>query len=197
MFKNIQFVDVVALMRYSSEHKSESRKRIIKAARSVFAEVGFDKATIDSIMSKAGMTRGGFYKHFSNKTALLIEVVREGRVDVPEDVSCHVRDILKRYLDESHIEDKSNSCPLFTFPNDVARHGKDVKVAYEDVAKSIVDVLTLALPGNKKTTAMALMAMSVGCMVVMNSSYDPDFKNALRQATLMHIAELTGIRNSN
>jgi TetR/AcrR family transcriptional repressor of nem operon len=182
-------------MRYSSEQKSQSRTKIIESARSVFAEVGFDRATIDGIMAKAEMTRGGFYKHFPNKTELLIEVVREGKVETPEEVSCHIRDILTSYLADSHLEDKANACPLFTFPNDVARHGEDVKAAYEDVAKSIVDALTLALPGKDKAKAMALMAMSVGCMIVMNSSNDPVFKNALREATLLHIAELTGLHN--
>lgn len=183
-------------MRYQPTHKSKSRKEIIKAARSVFANVGFDKATIDQIMSEAGMTRGGFYKHFRNKTALLIEVVRDGQVDLPEEISCHVGDILSRYLDDSHIEDKANACPLFTFPNDVAHHGDDVKAAYEDVAKSIVEVLTLAQPEKNRELAMALMAMCVGCMVVMNSSFDPDFKKSLRNATLMHITELIGIHYS-
>ena len=180
-------------MRYSPTQKIESRKKIIKAARSVFANVGFDKATIDQIMAEAGMTRGGFNKHFPNKTALLIEVVRGGQVDLPEDVPCHVGDILRRYLDDSHIEDKANACPLFTFPNDVARHDDEVKTAYEDVAKSIVEVLTIAQPDKNKELAMALMAMCVGCMVVMNSSSDPDFKKSLREATLKQISELTGI----
>ncbi|MFK8067156.1 MAG: TetR/AcrR family transcriptional regulator [Gammaproteobacteria bacterium] len=183
-------------MRYPPNQKSDSRKKIIKAARSVFANVGFDKGTIDQIMSEAGMTRGGFNKHFSNKTELLIEVVREGQVDLPEDISCHVGDILRRYLDDTHIEDKANACPLFTFPNDVAHHGDDVKTAYEDVAKSIVDVLTLAQPEKNKELAMALMAMCVGCMVVLNSCADANFKQSLRKATLMQISELTGIKLS-
>lgn len=177
-------------MRYSTEQKATSRKNIIKAARLVFAEDGFDKATIDNIMARANMTRGGFYKHFPNKMSLLIEVIRDGHVGTPQEVNCHVRDILIRYLDKSHMENKANACPLFTFPSDVARHGDKVKIAYEDVAKSIVNVLKLSLTDKDNSTAMALMAMSVGCMVVMNSCYDDSFKQSLRQAVLMHIANL-------
>ena len=92
MFNNIQLKQD-SKMRYSPTQKIESRKKIIKAARSVFANVGFDKATIDQIMSEAGMTRDGFNKHFPNKTALLIEVVRGGQVDLPEDIPCHIGDI--------------------------------------------------------------------------------------------------------
>ncbi len=177
-------------MRYQSDHKEASRTRIIKAARSVFAEIGFDRATIDSIMAKAKMTRGGFYKHFPNKTALLIEVVRDGEVDVPDRVECKVQDVIYRYLDQSHIDDKSSACPLFVFPTDVARQSDDVKAAYENVATSIADVLQLALPTRDKKTALAMMAMSVGCMVVINSSLNPEFKDSLRQATLNHIEKL-------
>jgi hypothetical protein len=38
--------------------------------------------------------------------------------------------------------------------------------------------------------------MCVGCMVVMNSSSDPEFKKSLREATLKQISELTGINFS-
>ena len=183
-------------MRYPPNQKTDSRKKIINAARSVFANVGFDKATIDQIMSEAGMTRGGFNKHFPNKAALLIEVIRGEEVDLPKDVSSHVGDILRRFLDDSHLEDNTNACTLFTFPNDVARHDDEMKTTYEDVAKSFVDFLMLAQPEKNKEQAKALMAMCVGCKVVMNSSSDPEFKKSLREATLKQISELTDINLS-
>lgn len=180
------------LMRYKSDHKSQTRKQIVTAARRVFANVGFDRATIDSVMSEAGLTRGGFYKHFPSKTALLIAAVKDGEVDPPERVECSVKDILRRYVDEAHLEDKGEACPLFTFPSDVSRHGTDVKQAYEDVASSITEVLGKALPDNDEDTALALMAMCVGCMVVINSSSSESFKRRLRSATLKQIARFCG-----
>ena len=182
-------------MRYQQEHKPKSRERILQAARSVFAEVGFERATIEKIMSEAGMTRGGFYKHFPNKTALLLEIVSGGQVSVPDAVPCEVKDILQRYLADTHLDDKENACPLFAFPSEISRQSDDVKLAYENVAQSIASVLALALPDKNEKTALALMAMSVGCMVVMNSCINQEFKNTLRKATLEHIAKTTESEN--
>jgi len=177
-------------MRYQSEHKEQSRKRIIQAARQVFSEKGFDQATIDEVMAQANMTRGGFYKHFPNKLALLVDIVSDGKVDLPGDTDICVREVLSQYVSESHLADKANACPLFMFPSDVARHGSAAKIAYENVASSISDVFSTAMPGKNKDTALAVMAMAVGCMVVMNSSHTKEFKHSLQSATLMQIQQL-------
>jgi len=191
MINNISlYLNESAPMKYPSEHKEESRKRIIKAARTVFGEVGFDQASIDQVMSEANMTRGGFYKHFPNKLALLVEIISDGEVGVPDEIDCPVEDILKQYVSEQHLEDKANACPLFLFPSDVARHGDAAKMAYEKVASSISDVFSTAMPGKSREAALATMAMSVGCMVVMNSSHSKEFKLSLRSATLMQIQKL-------
>ena len=177
-------------MRYPPEHKQQSKSRILKAGRAVFANVGFDRATINSIMDEAGMTRGGFYKHFESKTELLIAVVKDGHVTVPDTVDCKVSDILARYVGQEHLDNKGEACPLFTFPTDVSRHNSEVKQAYEDVAASIAAVLSVAMPDDDEDTAMAMMAMCVGCMVVINSSESAAFKDRLREATLNQIRKM-------
>ena len=62
-------------MPYSPEHTKKSKAKIVEAARILFNVHGFEKVTIDMIMNKAGMTRGGFYNHFESKEALYSEAV--------------------------------------------------------------------------------------------------------------------------
>jgi len=57
-------------MPYSKEHVIKSRSKIVEAARELFNIHGFKQVTIDMVMAKAGMTRGGFYKHFKSEEAL-------------------------------------------------------------------------------------------------------------------------------
>ncbi|WP_423787652.1 TetR/AcrR family transcriptional regulator, partial [Klebsiella pneumoniae] len=65
-------------MRYAPEHKVETRRRIVKdASRRIRAE-GLSGAAVSAIMKDAGLTHGGFYKHFANKDELLLESLREG-----------------------------------------------------------------------------------------------------------------------
>ncbi len=67
---------------------STSRKhatRIIKSARRLFNRNGFEAVTIGEIMSEAGLTHGGFYKHFAAKDDLYQVAVLEFIRGEPED----------------------------------------------------------------------------------------------------------------
>src|SRR3954466_3821792 len=54
---------------------SETRERIIRAARQVFSELGYDAATFQAIAERADLTRPAINHYFSNKRALDHEVV--------------------------------------------------------------------------------------------------------------------------
>ncbi|MCP4006226.1 MAG: TetR/AcrR family transcriptional regulator [bacterium] len=60
--------------------------RILEAARSVFAERGFDAAPVDEVARRARVSKGTVYNHFSSKESLLVEAVlqamSEGRLQV-------------------------------------------------------------------------------------------------------------------
>src|SRR5580704_334805 len=75
-------------MRYRPEHKLESHQKIVKdASRRVRAE-GLSGAAVSAVMKDAGLTHGGFYKHFGSKDDLLLESLREGFREI-EDTLAH------------------------------------------------------------------------------------------------------------
>lgn len=45
--------------------------RIVRAAEELLAERGFDQATVDDIVARAGSSKGSFYSRFADKEALL------------------------------------------------------------------------------------------------------------------------------
>ena len=55
------------VMRYSAEHKQRTRERILTQAARLFRRDGYQGVGIDSIMTGARLTRGGFYGHFRSK----------------------------------------------------------------------------------------------------------------------------------
>jgi TetR/AcrR family transcriptional repressor of nem operon len=60
-------------VRYRPEHKVEIHRKIVKdASRRVRAE-GLTGAAVSAVMKDAGLTHGGFYKHFGSKDDLLLE----------------------------------------------------------------------------------------------------------------------------
>src|SRR5258708_37091976 len=63
-------------MPYSRQHKDDTRRRILESARRLFNRKGFSEVSIEEIMENAGLTRGGFYRHFGGKEELYAEAVR-------------------------------------------------------------------------------------------------------------------------
>jgi DNA-binding transcriptional regulator YbjK len=72
-------------MPYSAEHKESTRQRIITSAARLFNRKGFSEVTISEIMTAAGLTHGGFYRHFKSKDELYSEVMSPGNKSPPRD----------------------------------------------------------------------------------------------------------------
>ena len=62
-------------MRKSRQEAAETRERIVKVAAREFNESGIQSTGLTEIMAAAGLTHGGFYKHFSSKDQLVAEAV--------------------------------------------------------------------------------------------------------------------------
>jgi AcrR family transcriptional regulator len=54
--------------------KRETRARILSAASKLYAEQGFDRTTIEDITEAADVSRTTFFKHFSEKSAVVAEL---------------------------------------------------------------------------------------------------------------------------
>jgi AcrR family transcriptional regulator len=55
----------------------ERRPEILDAALAVFADLGFQRATLQDVADRAGVTKGALYHYFASKEQLFIELMRE------------------------------------------------------------------------------------------------------------------------
>jgi AcrR family transcriptional regulator len=55
----------------SQRRASKTRTRLLKAALSVFTEVGTDAATIEMITQRADLGKGTLYRHFADKSEII------------------------------------------------------------------------------------------------------------------------------
>jgi len=60
-------------MRKSKQETALTRERIVKAAASEFRQHGIVATGLADLMSAAGLTHGGFYRHFDSKDQLVAE----------------------------------------------------------------------------------------------------------------------------
>jgi len=64
--------------------KLEREQEILQAARDVFSERGFEKASIDDIAERVGIGKGTVYLHFSSKEELLLALMRQACTSLVE-----------------------------------------------------------------------------------------------------------------
>jgi TetR/AcrR family transcriptional regulator, transcriptional repressor for nem operon len=197
----------VDVMPYSPDHKKGTRQRIVKAAAHVFNKRGFSEATIEEIMTAAGLTHGGFYRHFHSKDELYAEAVRNFlHPDVqepwqkPRPESCNpnvsfARYVVDAYLSREHLEDLDGSCPLIGLPSDVARSSQAVKAAYREVVESMIRLFEANLNGPRsRERALILIGLCVGGMVLARGLDEEHLADEIRNAVHKQALKTAGWR---
>ncbi|WP_288379233.1 TetR/AcrR family transcriptional regulator [uncultured Massilia sp.] len=181
-------------MPYSSEHKAQTRERIVSAARRLFNRHGFEQVSIDRVMLEAGLTRGGFYHHFGSKDELYAAAVASFtncnpfRADLehnplpePDEMARMLLDI---YLSDEVFDNVDFHCPLYALPGDVARAGLSPQKAYTQLIRNLTQIYASALAGEPdgEERAQAIVALCVGGMVLARTTDDPSLRRSLRAA---------------
>ena len=111
-------------MGHSQSDKQATHHRIVQVAARRFRERGIDGISVGDIMKEAGLTVGGFYKHFESRDALVTEAFILALQDIE-----HIQDALKTepqraistYMSTSHRNNVGRGCPISALANDVAR----------------------------------------------------------------------------
>lgn len=63
------------VQRVKGDKRVRTRATLIEAASAVIGEKGYDRASLEEIAARAGMTRGAVYGNFKNKEDLFLAVV--------------------------------------------------------------------------------------------------------------------------
>ncbi len=131
-------------MRYQPKHKDEIHQNIVKdAARRVRTE-GLTGAAVSAVMRDAGLTHGGFYKHFRTKDELLMESLSEAFRQIGEHLAQAAEQapprtawkaIVKTYLSPEHCDHAERGCPVAALACELARADKATKARiFEELA---------------------------------------------------------------
>src|SRR4051794_15391998 len=122
-------------MPHLSEHKSDTRAKNLENARRLFNRKGYAGVSIEEIMSDAGLTHGGFYRHFDGKDELYAAAVRQflcnempaawQRRREPDATAIPPRALrlVDAYFSREHFDDREGCCPLIGMASDVQRGG--------------------------------------------------------------------------
>ena len=192
-------------MPYSREHKRDTREKIIESARRLFNKKGFSEVSIDEVMENAGLTRGGFYRHFRDKDELYTEAVRRflcatapkpWQPKPPHQAMARKprgQRVVDAYFSRDHFEDRETCCPLVALPSDVMRGSDAVKGAYREVLEKLVEIFLDELDEpQRRERALALAALCVGGIVTPKCVDDPALADDLRRAAHRQALQIGG-----
>ena len=82
--------------------RAERERQILDAARAVFAERGFQNASMDAVAERVGITKPVVYTHFGSKEGLLLACLAQARAELLDVTTAaaasadHPQDALRR-----------------------------------------------------------------------------------------------------
>src|SRR6266567_213414 len=189
-------------MGHSKAEKTESHKRIVKVASKRFREDGLAGVGISELMKEAGLTVGGFYKHFDSRDALVAEAVSSAfggwkrRVDAAASGGPPVsyEKLIDDYLNQAHRDNPGTGCAFSALAPEIARSDKRTRALASEQVRNDIQLIAALLPEKDKRTARsrAILTFSalVGAMALARALSD----EALSREILKTVAEL--LKNS-
>lgn len=135
--------------RSSKQQMAENRERIVDSATKLFRQHGVAAVSLAQVMTAAGMTQGGFYKHFPSKDALAAEACTEAfkrSVDAWKEKASAggingidaLRELVLYYFSPKPPE---RTCPMVAFSQDASSNnpesGAQLGIAYTEGARRL------------------------------------------------------------
>lgn len=165
-------------MRVSREEKDRTYERIVASAARLFRARGLDGASVADVMHDAGLTHGGFYRHFPSKDALHEAALEASFHEIFAllDVEEAAPDLFQAYyLSKKHIDHPERGCPAAALASDVSRQPASLKRAFGMGIRRMIDRLatgSTAPETARRTEATRRLATMVGAAMIARAS-DP------------------------
>ena len=160
---------------HSQAEKSESHDRIVQVAAARFRENGVEGVGVADLMKDAGLTHGGFYRHFASRDELVAEAVERALSEGARAVAAvtQVQDraldaLVDAYLSTAHRDALAMSCAVTTLAADVARSNQRARSAYTWQVGAYLELLTRLISGStpraRRRKALAALSTLVGAV---------------------------------
>jgi TetR/AcrR family transcriptional regulator, transcriptional repressor for nem operon len=163
-------------MGHSRAEKAETHERIVSLASKRFREKGLTGIGIAELMKEAGLTVGGFYKHFGSRDDLVAEALGSAQgpwkrlMDAAASGGPPVTydSLIDSYLSESHRNDPGRGCAVGALAGDVARSDKRTRALVTKLISERVEWLANSIreTGEEDKRAARSRSIMTYCAVV-------------------------------
>jgi TetR/AcrR family transcriptional repressor of nem operon len=155
-----------------NQHHRTQVEKILKTASHEFRKNGIVATGLADLMHEAGLTRGGFYKHFESKDQLVAEATALALDSVIAQMKANgleaeggISTILENYLSEKHRDNRQDGCALSAIGSEFTRSDFHTREVATNGFLRMVEILEAQLKGASKTDARNRALFSVSAMI--------------------------------
>jgi TetR/AcrR family transcriptional repressor of nem operon len=160
----------------------------------MFRARGISSVSIADITSSLGLTDGGFYRHFANKEALVVEALEFASVETAGDNMERLRHLdsgeratalIDTYLSDLHRANPEIGCPVSALCSDMRHESPKIRAAFTVALRRLVAVMDAVLPPSveeRRSVALHCAAEFVGAVVLSRATDDDALAGEILEA---------------
>ena len=175
----------------SQAAKAASHDRILDIAAARIRRDGIDRLAVADLMKEAGLTHGGFYRHFDSREHLIAEAawralsqgsdwtIAAGQLGGWRGYTA----LIDGYLSTWHRDHPESGCGVAGLAADVARAGGSGRASYTRQVKECLAVIAELIdhPDSQAAEREAIVTLSVlvGAISIARAVDDPDLSEQI------------------
>ena len=189
-------------MGHSQLEKQKTHERIVTLAAKRLREEGLEGIGVADLMKEAGLTVGGFYKHFASRDELVAEAVQvaveswrrqlEGMGIDPADVT--LEQYADDYLSVRHRDHRGEGCAYAALTADIARSGDAVRAIGTEGIRKNIESMTARMPqpdaADARRNAIIASCLMTGAVGLARMVNDEELSNEILEAARSFVKEL-------
>ena len=177
-------------------------EEIVAKAAIMLRERGIDGLSVADLMQAAGLTHGGFYRHFASKDALVGEATTAAFASFVERIergieadgpASALRSYVANYLSLGHVANPAVGCPIAAYGTDIARQGPSIREAYaqglDRMCSAIAECFSDS-PAQSRRLAREIISTMVGAVVTARATGDQQLTKSYLAAARATVDQL-------
>ena len=189
-------------MRYDPDHKVRTHRRIVRNASRQLRAKGLNGPAVTTLMKAAGLTHGGFYRHFGSRDDLVVEAVEESLQELRDRLIAAVKQaepseswkaMVRSYLSLERCDRPDDGCPIAALAPDMARTRPALK---QRIAAAILELRQEFIPfmpgrsaEEKAANFLAIFSSMVGAIAVARTMPDPAVRQRILNTVRDHLLQ--------
>jgi AcrR family transcriptional regulator len=184
-------------MRYSAQHKENTRARLLEATGALVKKQGFAATGVDSLMAAASLTSGAFYSHFRSKNELLEAVTAH---ELKRSIALFSDKTIDQgmlaidaYLNQAHVAHPESGCMVPCLTPEIARANEQTQRTYEQGIVALKEQIQHLVKDDAK--AWSVMAQLVGAVMIARGIPSKKTRTALLHGVRQQVKQV--LENAN